>query len=1003
MLNRSAYLSSLNDNGFESDFIRYKNAVVTHIQEIEKLIGSKLPEFQDDKETENADPEIRKNKRGEYVKAFEEWIKHVEKSLSRSSSSDDSGALLAESHAISTLAKSLDQSSKQAINTFLLKMKAFAKLLEEARQVERFVKITEVRIDAKSNSQRVNELKYYPERHHYEHEDLKANIQQNPAFRIVNGRRFQDPEEFVTSVDEKEYAALQELGATLNYRVQGRLVDKSFTSQLIGEYGDYRRKALYALVRREETTATFAAKEAICQHVINRFRALQLVESAYGGSIQDLQKQLAAYKAEIIQLQQEAINGLVRISKDRSLTAQQQRWFKNIYETYQEGLIADMAKAHELEAKIEKVLEKYPAINQTVELSKNDPHDIALTKSVLADWLRFQGNDIIGSGTLAGDLVDISGRWFPSNGQFSKAAANATHRCKTFEFPNYGRMHPAYQGQFSGTRYISSADLAHGQRDTRNVLFALICVKAGLTTPEQVAEMVAEIKPNSVTSRGWARLLCCSRAKQREEINQRISTTEKLTRAQLINQLYETLRERVQATNETFSHAFIKVWGYMWDATRSTVKGAWQGTKECAATFATDLQRDFTYTDMQMVKKQEEVPAESKRSHDLEAAVETRELTPFEPWNPRTLYSVLDEFLIQFGGFFIRRYEAAPFIWTVGTLFGAMSGLTAFESAIPTVREFYQRIGFTAQMADKLIDMSIAISKATTESQMFQFIGTTTTVQQAITFLALEFLAEGADSAICQAGLEVRRNLPVVLAVLGGATGFGWGLGQASAFVRGDFGTQPVIAEFFSGLKVAGFLYESTQHEPGERSALANTVAWSFGAAGDVVRAGASVVNLLLMPAALCVGQREMAAKAGSNFWRPWLKLMDTSLGVLVSTIDTGLRVGTTVAQGTAAVAKAALVETPINALAKFPLTPECVSESLLKAKASGKQKVGHVLAGLHNHTTRRFRRFYEDRTHPTHVTPHQAVNMFGSRRQARQKQVLDDAQTERKTVVLAS
>jgi hypothetical protein len=907
---------------------------------------------------ESADSETRKNERFTYMKEIEKWLKQVKKTAEQSvkkakqptppTQNSVYSQLVDEetlpSRSANSAILSLPELSLDSIQPQLKVMHRLLDKMEEARQSERYLEVYEIRADANTGKVQIDTLNYHQETGAYQ---LPANRAQEPTFKIVTGgRRLKDHDDVVAFVSQQEYFALQELGATTHR-------ETTLIAKLINEYGSYRRAVINSAIRFQIRTDTWVAKEQICQQAIERLRALQDIESAYGAQPADVNTKIASYQKSIVDLiasrEQElaALKAIVPESEQQVHSEKEMQWQKEVLENHIRGLHGDLRRL--------------------LDLQKNSADSVS--QKSIAHWLLKQSEHIIENAKLNSELVDISGKKGMSLGRFSTVTARAFELARPFQFPPNKRIYPAHQGIFDadgrGNQLIlSSAELARGERNTRDVLFAFACVKAGLTSKSQLDDVMEQSHSQEVSHRGYGRLSkLWKRASKREAIDQTIAESDVLNMTQTVWSLYYLLRDKVRSTSESYSHAAKKVFSDMGRAVKDSAVGAVEEITDVSVQFGRNIKRDFTYNNVVLPPHlNQNIQALHNESHvqtRLQPASEQIEekFPAFKQWNPNTLYSVVDNFLEQFGGFFITRYEASPFIWTMATLLGALSGATAVAG--PAVKALLLKCGCPEGLANGFVNVSQAISEATTNSPVFQIIGTGSTVQQGL-FVVLDTMAAGADSFTAQAIAELKRNLPIAVCVIAGSTFGGWALGNIEMF-HAEFGSEPLIAEFFTGLKFAGFGYEAVMHEPGEKSALANTVASSMNGVYNLVRAAASLLQLIfVVPGSLMMSNSDVAKTALANFLRPSLDLTDTGVRLLVSTLDVLLRCSTTMSRGAKSVVKAAL-ETPINLLAKLLriVELESLSKAIVRAKSiAGISFDDNFSRPLHN-VTRTVRRGY--------------------------------------------
>jgi hypothetical protein len=962
MHNRIEYLSSDQGGNMQSDFLTIKKQLQIFIRVLDNELLDHLPANSNTvlfaEAVEASDAETRKNERFTYMKEVVKWLKRVKKiaeesvkkaTQSKPPTQNDEYNPLADEEAlpassVSPVVLSLPELSLASINPKIKVMKRLLDKMEEARQAERYLEVYEIRIHPHSGKVRIDTLNYHPERGAYELED-KQEFQ--PTFRIITGgRRLKDHDDVVTPFSQEEYFALQELGATARR-------ETTLIAKLINEYGNYRRSVINSAIRFQIRTDTWIVKEQICRQAIERFRTLQDIESAYGAEAAEINTKIVSYQEKItdlIAIQEkslETLNAILPGSEQQDYSEKEMQWLKDVLENHIKGLHGDLRRLQDLQ---------------------KNPVDAVSEKSI-AHWLQKQTEHIIENAKLNAELVDISGKKGISLGRFSSVTARAFELARTFQFPPHKRVYPAHQGIFDpegrGNQLIlSSIELASGERNIRDVLFAFSCVKAGLISSDQLDDVMEQSHAQEVTHRGYGRLSkLWNRGAKREAIDKALAESDTLNMIQTTWELYYALRDNVRSTSETYGHAAKKVFADMGRALKDSAEGAVEEITDVSAQFGRNIKRDFTYNHVVLPRQLNQdiqlLHYDSHAETRLQSASELIEekIPAFQSWNPNTLYSVVDNFLEQFGGFFITRYEASPFIWTMATLLGALSGATAFAG--PAVKAMLLKCGCPEGLANGFVNVSQAISTATSKSPVFQMVGTGSTVQQGL-FVVLDTMATGADSFTAQAIAELKRNLPIAVCVIAGSTFGGWALGSFE-FFHDEFGSMPLIAEFFTGLKFAGFGYEAVMHEPGEKSALANTVASGMNGAYNLVRATASLLQLIVVvPGGLMASRPDVVHTALANFLRPSLDLTDTSVRFLVSTLDVMLRCSATTSRGAKSVVKAAL-ETPVNLLAKLARIVEL--EQLSKALVRGKSIAGtsfddNFARPLHN-ITRTVRRGY--------------------------------------------
>ncbi len=955
---RKKYLVSDVSGKMESEYLRLRANFINTVK-ISNLGGW---ESANDEQVESSDPQVRKTQRDNYIKFARIWLKAEKKSaetvMKAAQKSQNTPPIDLDTTLIdNTVLMNSDSTlpSDVAPDVMLNQIKALETLLsamEEARQSERYLEVYEVRVQPNTHKAHLSTLNYNAETGAYQSERQPEAKQDDiaPDFKIVTGgRRLKDHDDVAISVTQAEYFTLQELGATANR-------EKTLLAQLINDYGTYRRAVLNTAIRFQAKTDTWIVKEINCQHIIARFRALQEIESAYGDKAAAIQEKINSYEQKILSQQVAAENELLMLrstqdtDEEPHYSAEEKRWAIDILENQIEGLADDLTQLDKLK--------KIPADE--------------ISEKTIAHWLLKQAEHIIESGKRGDELVDLSGKIGSSKGQFCEVTANAFERVRRFDFPPHRRLRPEHQGIFDSKDeghqlVISSAELASGERSTRDVLFAFACVKGGLdlTVPKQFFQVMNESLAKKTLHRGFAKISAAwDRKKKNKAIEQDLETTSELNVSQAIWSIYYLLRDKVRATNESYTHAFLKVFSDAGKSMQDSAVGAVEEFADVTLQFANNVKRDFTYQNIPSSRfdahiqahKHDDAVTEEKLPVNESMLVEQR-FPEFQQWQPHTLYSVVDNFLQDFGGFFIKKYEASPFIWTMATLLGAVAGATALSG--PAVKAFLLKCGCPETLANGFVSVSQAINVATTNSQLFQVVGTASTVQQGL-YVVLDTLAAGADSFTVQAIAELKRNLPIALCVIAGSTFGGWTLGQAEMF-RAEFGSVPMIAEFFTGLKFAGFSYEALMHEPGEKSAVAMAVASGLNATYNLTRAVLSLLQLVVVtPVKLATCGRDEAKVALQNALRPWLDLTDTGARLLWSTLDTSLRCTTTLSRGGKAVVKAAL-ETPVNLVAKSAkiVGLGSVSKAIVKGKSAAAMAFDDSIARPLHNVTRSVRRGY--------------------------------------------
>jgi hypothetical protein len=953
MKNRNRYLTSDHGGMMWSDFLALKTQLQGIIQAFDNELLDHLPTdsigilLDTAAESENA--ETRKNQRFDYMKQVRLWLTLVKEAAKKSvthtattdtkktqleAKSDLDNPLLDQALASDSAdaEKSLPALSLDVVNNKIKLINHLLNTMEEARQSERYIEVYEMRMHPETRKVQLDTLSYNQNLGAYQ---LEEKQERNPDFKIVTGgRRLKDHDDVVGLFSQEEYYALQELGATSNR-------ETTLMAKLINDYGVYRREIINTAIRFQAKTDTWIVKEMICRHVIARFRALQILESAYGGTADEVQSKVAAYAEKMTNLKVSAVAELDSLNDDAlAYSKEEVQWQKDVLKNYINGLDDDLKQLKNLQ-------------------------DKPVSEKTLAHWLLKQCEHVIESGKLSSELVDISGKRGISKGRFSDVIGNAFERARSFDFPPNRRVLPQHQGIFdpegSGNQLVlSSAEIASGERATRDVLFAFSCVKAGLTKSSQLKDVMTESHARTVAHRGYGRVSkFWSRSNTRKAIDQQVAEAGSLQVTQAVWALYYTLRDNVRATTESYGHAFKKVFADMGRALKDSAVGAAEEITDVTVKFGHNIERDFTYNNAVVPAhlNQDIQTLHREVGGNVASDCIEEKFPSFQQWNPGTLYSVVDNFLLQFGGFFIKKYEASPFIWTMATLLGALSGATAVAG--PAVKALLMKCGCPESLARGFVNVSQAISEATTKSELFQMIGTGSTVQQGL-FVVLDTLAAGADSVTVQAIAELKRNLPIAVCVIAGSTFGGWALGHIEMFQE-EFGSMPLIAEFFTGLKFAGFGYESVMHEPGEKSALANAAASGMNGAYNLVRAAASFLQLIIMvPGNFLTCHPDQAKAALQNFLRPWLDLTDTALRFGVSTVDFGLRSTTTMSRGAKSVTKAAL-ETPINIVAKSAriLGLETVSKAIVKGKSAVAITLDDFVSRPLHDVTRSVRRGY--------------------------------------------
>jgi hypothetical protein len=961
MKNRNRYLTSDNGGIMWSDYLATKKQLQAMIKAfddelLDHLSTDSLGTLLDVTE-EVADAELRKNERFLYIKQVENWLSAVKKAAKNAvklaakpaqnkaavirTADLDEQLLSQEVHASDAVAESEKSLPPISLDNIKKKSKAIKDLLskmEEARQSERYLEVYEMRVQPGTRKVKLDALKYNHQNGAYQ---LEEKEEERPDFKIVTGgRRLKDHDDVVVFTTQEEYLALQELGVTAAR-------ETTLIAKLINDYGVYRREILNAAIRFQAKTDTWVVKETICQQTISRLRALQDLESAYGAPINEIQAKIVSYEKKVTDLKQAAELQLAGLMNDSQVYSKEEvQWLKDVVSNHIDGLNDDLKQLKKLQKK---------------------PAD-AITEKTLAHWLLKQSEHIIESGKLSAELVDISGKKGISKGRFSDVTANAFERARTFDFPPNRRVYPAHQGIFDPTAaghelILTSAELARDERGMRDVLFAFSCVKAGLTKNAQLKEVMEQSHARTVAHRGYGRMSdFWQRGKMRKAIDQQVAEAESLQMTQAVWSMYYTLRDKVRSTNESYGHAFKKVFSDMGKAVKDSTVGAAEEVTDVTVRFSQNIKRDFQYHPVVVLPH---LNQNIQPLHHAGSVVNSEEKSEciqenfpaFHPWNPGTLYSVVDNFLLQFGGFFIKKYEASPFIWTMATLLGALSGATAVAG--PAVKALLIKCHCPEALAEGFVNVSQAISTATTNSPLFQMIGTGSTVQQGL-FVILDTLAAGADSVTAQAVAELKRNLPIAVCVIAGSTFGGWALGNFEV-IREEFGTVPLIAEFFTGLKFAGFTYEAVMHEPGEKSALANTAASGMNGTYNLVRAVASFLQLIVVaPVNFLTCHPDEAKEALKNFLRPWLDLTDSGARFLMATLDVTLRCTTTLSRGGKSVAKAAL-ETPINFIAKSAriVGLETLSKAIVKSKSTVGMAVDDLVTRPMHDVTRSTRRAY--------------------------------------------
>lgn len=967
MENRNTYLSSLEGGHLKSDFNRIKRIIDDQINSINEILTD-FPAF-DPHDAVLSETELKKThaeqlqiRRNHYINQLASWLKNVESAITQRYSDSLSRPLTQP-----TIKQRLQQQLLATVNI----IKKGIDALKEARDIERYQKAQEIRF-TEQGQVILEELKLDLESGDFKrvNEDQKSLI--TPRLKGVQGRKHKDPAEWVVAVNQREYLALQKLGGTFNYRVQGHLIDKCLIAQTTNIFGTFRRQQLYTLVRFRKRTITFFAKETVCQHAFKRLDALRKVASALGGSISELSQRLEEYK-NVIQTLKATLNAdKKKEEQNPGYDGVQKQWFENIYDEYDRGLQADLDEIKTFQKKIQSVIDKHPDIERKAELYAKDPFDTSLTLFELGHWLKGRVLDIIATARSASNVLDTAELGTLSTGQFIQVLAKADIHNSTYRFDYTGRMDPLYQGDFDPhnqgkLRYLSSSDLAHDPRDVRDALFGTSCVVTGLTEPDQIRALVREINPDLTTSRGWLRLprLCNPRSKQHAEIMEEIENAEILTQNQQIFQLYELLRANVQAAaDESYTHAFYQFGEDVCYAAAATVIETGYAVKEFRSKFAKKWRDDFTYTVTAVntkVKIDDEIESSivfsSASAHeekhdepDLEQGIADYKLVKWQPYDPHTLPSMLGDVVSAIcDDFYSKELLSRSYFYVVTGAFGVLGSIAAYHPE--TV---------AGLVGSKLTNCFVVTNEAVTSSKMGQALGAPSTWMMAA--LPLEMVADGADSLLIKGLVETKRNLPLIVGGLGASYGAGELFASRFESVREELGTQPWIAKIFAGLKLIALLHDSTKQQPGERNTLANTVSMLANSAGDSVRALASFAHVLVALKAALKGDEQRREIAGAHFIRPWLDLLETNYLILLNTLDGGLQIATTGARGATSVG-IAVMNTITYTLAKLARVCSVrASKGIVESNERLVESIGELGLELKHQATDRFRMFLEKR-----------------------------------------
>lgn len=942
--NRTTYLYSVQGGRYASGFFQLYQEVDQYLNEVANHDPENIPtppHYLDiHTGAEKSLIKNRENARSAYIKAIEEWINKVEKiqkkqhkknkpTKSKQKHDDNSIELLsADSQVAPAAPPSLDMQAK------LIQIKLLLPLIKEQKAKEDLIEVYEMRI--RESGVTLDELPYHEEEHAYL-PIIKRDTP--PDIKIITGgSRINDTDEVVALVNQQEYHALQDLGMTLNQ-------NGALTARLINTIGQYRRTVTKGILRGLHKTDTFLAKESICRALISQLRCLQTVEAVYFSfSAPDIQSAINTYIKQLKTLEHNlAFDGIFAHTK----TEKEKKWLTAIRQALQKQITDAIHEAHLLANTIEK----------THPISIIEKNTYAFDIEI---WLLKQASSIIAFGKLSADLIDVSGKLSPSIGEFYDACAAAAKMACTYVYPKQA-IHSLQQGVIKGNKaiFLNSASLVSGETALRDFVFSLACVKSGLLTSEELVSIASEPQIQVVKSRGFARIQAWptrNKTKKTRDaaIEEKEWQAENLSITERVWKAYDRLRENVQSTNESYKKTAQKIFVSFGHAVQNTAQQSVHESALVLTSIKNNFVDDFSYGEKPKKLIRQQAQIEEAESSPIESSETKYEnISECQAWNPATLYSVANNFLQEFGGFFIEQYDSKPLLWTIATLVGGLAGATALSPA--GVKAVLLKMGCPESMAMGFVQASEAISVATTKSELFQLIGTATTMQQGL-FLVLDSLARGADSLLANAIIELKRNLPIAVLILGSSLLSGWALTQLPMF-EADVGSVPNIARFFSGLKVMGLGYEMTVSEPGQRSALANTIGSTVNMIGNIFRAAASFLQTLTLGVALFTRDGVLAKRACYNFARPWLDLTDTGIRFIISSIDFVLQAGTTLFRGLKAVIKAVL-ESIINLAAKYLPNPAGNAFIIAKSKI-GEAFDDTLLRPIKNYTTRSVRSLY--------------------------------------------
>ena len=537
-----------------------------------------------------------------------------------------------------------------------------------------------------------------------------AGVSENRADirKYNNGYKLGNTSWVATDVTQEEYSQLQELGVT-------KEKDAGFIAKLINDISHYRLKVAKDLHRHGLTTELKSSKEQICQNAFQRLRALEGIEACYGKSCGDLRKALENYKQQLESLMPPQPQG----QEQEQAEEPEDKRLKKIREVYLEGLKKDKKAAEKL---LNSLGDEDSEQKGNEDPESKEYHDEE--RGIIEQFLRKRTLSIGLDVKQSNELITLSGKKTFGRGRLQGNIATylETHRHYGFDPNNkIARTHQGYfhsqdeKQQDDGKQAIHSGMFAHDRDGVKNWLFAISMVK----TEEKEHKGEKE-----VISPGWSRFW---------HRNQNVTE---------IPTNYELLKKDVGIATENIAQSAYRILKAFAFSIPDAVKEAGTAIQDSVQyTFASNLRDDFAWapwvstneqkgrdqlkTMANSFRKQLEGNARgkqileklrsgikspedlkdlfkllielqqsaegddvSKKNSDAKEEV-AQEMTEwfesqgqFRQWSPKTIGSVVTEFVDAFGSFFSKRYQESPLTWTTATAAYVLIGLLAIQPAL---------------------------------------------------------------------------------------------------------------------------------------------------------------------------------------------------------------------------------------------------------------------------------------------------------------------------------